>query len=208
MTKAKEKSKAVAKPYEPTPQEAAAMARHKKRGDARLPKFKCQLTEPDENGHRVANIALDHPDLEVGYRVIADAFNIGDMTLFEGIIHDLSGIAREPNGGPDLKQANYAAAIIKGIKPKDATEALLASQMAAIQIATMKTASLFGASKTTQYLDTYERSLNRLTRTFTTQMEALKRYRSKGNQRIVVERVNVGDGGQAIVGNVDRGEAG
>jgi len=38
-------------------------------------------------------------------------------------------------------------------------------------------------------------------------MEALKRYRSKGgNQRIVVERVNVSEGGQAIVGNVDRVE--
>ena len=52
-----------------------------------------------------------------------------------------------------------------------------------------------------------ERGLNKLSRTFTTQMEALKRYRSKGaNQRIVVERVNVSEGGQAIVGNVDRGE--
>jgi hypothetical protein len=107
-----------------------------------------------------------------------------------------------------MKQANYAIAIIKGIKPKDTAEVLLASHMAAIQIATLKTASLFGAGKTAENLDLYERSLNRLSRTFVAQMEALKRYRSKGNQRIVVERVNVSEGGQAIAGNVaGRGEA-
>jgi hypothetical protein len=31
---------------------------------------------------------------------------------------------------------------------------------------------------------------------------ALKRYRSKGEQRVIVERVTVEKGGQAIVGNV------
>jgi hypothetical protein len=197
----------VTKPYEPTAEEAAALARHKKRGDSRLPSLKCDMTAPDEWGNRVAQIAMDHPDLEVGYRVVADAFNIGDMTLFEGVVHDISGLGRRDDGGPDMKQANYAIAIIKGIKPKDTAEVLLASQMAAIQIATLKTASLFGASKTRENLDLYERSLNRLSRTFVAQMEALKRYRSKGNQRIVVERVNVSEGGQAIVGNVNRGEA-
>jgi hypothetical protein len=39
-------------------------------------------------------------------------------------------------------------------------------------------------------------------------MEALKRYRSKRSQRIVVERVNVSEGGQAIVGDVHTGKRG
>lgn len=73
----------VAKLYEPTEREEAALARHKKRGDSRLPALKCDMTAPDEKGNRVAQIAMDHPDLEVGYRVVADAFNIGDMTLFD-----------------------------------------------------------------------------------------------------------------------------
>ena len=53
--------------------------------------------------------------------------------------------------------------------------------------------------------DSAERSLNKLARTFACQLEALKRYRSKGNQHIVVERVTVSDFGQAIVGNVSQG---
>jgi len=35
-------------------------------------------------------------------------------------------------------------------------------------------------------------------------MDSLKRYRSKGQQPVRVERVNVKNGGQAAVGNVTR----
>ena len=50
--------------------------------------------------------------------------------------------------------------------------------------------------------------LNKLTRTFATQVEALKRYRSKGEQKVTVEHVTVNEGGQAIVGNVETGGGG
>lgn len=36
-------------------------------------------------------------------------------------------------------------------------------------------------------------------------VELRKRYRSKGEQRVIVERVTVEKGGQAIVGNVASG---
>ena len=45
----------------------------------------------------------------------------------------------------------------------------------------------------------------KLLRTFTMQMEALQRYRGKGQQRVTVEHVHVHQGGQAIVGNVTPG---
>ena len=45
----------------------------------------------------------------------------------------------------------------------------------------------------------------KLTRTFTTQMEALNRHRGKGQQKMTVEHVHVHDGGQAIVGSVTQG---
>ena len=37
------------------------------------------------------------------------------------------------------------------------------------------------------------------------QLESLKRYRTGGEQKVVVQHVNVNEGGQAIVGTVDRG---
>ena len=36
-------------------------------------------------------------------------------------------------------------------------------------------------------------------------MEALKRYRTGGEQKVTVQHVTVGEGGQAIVGNVTQG---
>jgi hypothetical protein len=44
---------------------------------------------------------------------------------------------------------------------------------------------------------------NKLARTYTIQMEALQRYRGKGQQKMVIEHVNVNSGGQAIIGNVE-----
>jgi hypothetical protein len=42
----------------------------------------------------------------------------------------------------------------------------------------------------------------KLARSFCTQVEALKRYRSRGAQKMTVQHVHVAEGGQAIVGNV------
>jgi hypothetical protein len=50
--------------------------------------------------------------------------------------------------------------------------------------------------------------LNKLARTFAAQVEALKKYRSAGEQTIKVQHVTVNDGGQAIVGNVNKGGGG
>ncbi|TQE98087.1 MAG: hypothetical protein FKY71_15680 [Spiribacter salinus] len=56
--------------------------------------------------------------------------------------------------------------------------------------------------------DSAERALNKLARTFTTQMDALKRYRTGGQQKVTVEHVTVNSGGQAIVGAVQTGGGG
>ena len=46
---------------------------------------------------------------------------------------------------------------------------------------------------------------NKLSRTYTTLLEALNRHRGKGQQKVTVEHVHVHEGGQAIVGNVEGG---
>ncbi|RWB00344.1 hypothetical protein [Mesorhizobium sp.] len=51
--------------------------------------------------------------------------------------------------------------------------------------------------------DNAERAFNKLTRTFAAQVEALKKYRTGGQQHVTVN-----EGGQAIVGNVSHGGQG
>ena len=53
----------------------------------------------------------------------------------------------------------------------------------------------------------YINSATKLMRTYTTQMEALIKYRNKGKQQITVkhQHVNVNEGGQAVIGDVNQG---
>ena len=193
--------------HDPTLAEKRAVASYQRRkGELPpTPPMTCTKSEPDESGTRTAQINVDHPDRTAGYQMISDAIGTGDMTFTHGVLLDASGIAIKTDGSPDMERVNYALSIVKGIKPRNQVEAMLGMQMAAIHMATMRAAANLSAAKTGKSFELYERSLNKLGRTFTTQMEALKRYRSKGNQRIVVERVNVSEGGQAIVGNVEGG---
>lgn len=93
-------------------------------------------------------------------------------------------------------------ALVKGVEPKDQVEAMLAAQMAAVHNATMTFARRLNRAENVPQQDSAERAFNKLARTFALQVEALKRYRSGGEQTVRVEHVTVNEGGQAIVGNV------
>ena len=93
-------------------------------------------------------------------------------------------------------------AVIKGIKPKDQLEAMLAAQMADVHITTMKIRQQLPHIKNLEQQDSAQSAFNKLMRTYTMQMEALRRYRTGGEQKVTVQYVSVEDGGQAIVGPV------
>ena len=103
----------------------------------------------------------------------------------------------------DEGASNFALGFVENMKPRDVAETLIITQMAAIHQATMMLARRLNHTENIPQQDSAERALNKLARTFAAQMDTLKRYRSKGQQVVRVERVTVQDGGQAIVGNVD-----
>lgn len=103
---------------------------------------------------------------------------------------------------------NFALGFVDSMEPSDPAEALLCAQMAAIHQATMAMARRLNHARTPQQQDAAERALNKLARTYAAQMEALKRYRSKGQQVVRVERVTVESGAQAVVGHVSHGGGG
>lgn len=106
----------------------------------------------------------------------------------------------------------YSFEAVRSLGAHDGLEALLAVQMVGVHSLAMKflaTAALEG--QTDHGIEVSINHANRLLRTFTTQVEALKKYRSKGEQHCTVEHVHVHSGGQAVVGAVtatgpDRGE--
>ena len=95
-------------------------------------------------------------------------------------------------------------AFIKGGKPGDPIEATLLGQMAATDAATMSFANRLANAKSLTERDSAERTFNKLSRTFAAQVEALQRYRSKSENKVVFQHFSVNDSAQAIVGDVTR----
>jgi hypothetical protein len=129
--------------------------------------------------------------------------------LLDQVIRTFRGC--ESSEGIDYNKAaeftNKAMALLNGIQPQDEIEGMLAVQMIAVHNVAMET--LRRVMIIGQTFEGEEANVNRATkmlRTFAAQMEALKRYRTGGQQKVIVEHVHVNEGGQAIVGVVNRGE--
>jgi len=93
---------------------------------------------------------------------------------------------------------------LSGIEPKDQIEGMLAAQMIATHHATMDCFRIVAQNGQLDIINQMLCYANKLSRTFTMQMEALNRYRGKGQQKMTVEHVHINSGGQAIIGNVTK----
>jgi hypothetical protein len=100
---------------------------------------------------------------------------------------------------------NFVIQFVAAMQPKDVVEAMLCAQMALVQIAMSGNAKDLWKKNPPHIAEAKERTFNRLARTYATQMQTLKLYRSTGKQRITVKHVTVNEGGQAIVGDVNQG---
>lgn len=130
-----------------------------------------------------------------------------DGDFHTGLVGQIASLGAQGHA-VSSENSNFVVSVVRSIKPRDELEAMLATQMGAIHIATMTLARRLNHVQTLPQQDAAERALNKLARTFTTQMDTLKRYRTGGQQKVTVEHVTVNAGGQAIVGAVSRGGEG
>jgi hypothetical protein len=204
MSKKSKKTSQPAAEYTPTAQERAAVERVLERQASKPPaaRFKVEMTAAN-----VTSISADHPKPAIGCSLLTDAFGTGDYEFAKGLLAQVADVARS---GKVLTndELNFVLSVVHGINPRDETEALLAAQMAAIHNATMIAARRLARVDTIPQQDSASNMVNKLARTFAAQVEALKKYRSAGEQTIKVQHVTVNDGGQAIVGNVSQGGGG
>jgi hypothetical protein len=91
----------------------------------------------------------------------------------------------------DEQQLNFMLAMVTGIEPRDQLEAMLAAQMAAVHNATMTFARRLNHVENIGQQDGAERAFNKLARTFACQLQALKAYRSTGQQHVTVTHLSV-----------------
>lgn len=131
----------------------------------------------------------------------------GSQAMTMAVVHQMAGLGSHGKA-LDEDATNFVLGFVDAMAPEDPAEALLITQMATTHQAIMMMSGRLNRVQTVPQQDSAERALTKLSRTFTTQMEALRKYRNGGNQTVTVQHVNVGDGGQAIVGNVKTGGRG
>lgn len=174
---------------------------------------KFQAIEGKDGKPRVSQVRMRDPKKRALHFLRAsDAFG----TCHEGVMNLLlTQVAQTFHGILNSEGTNHeklaaamgaSIALLGSIKPQDSVESMLAVQMVGVHNLGMET--LKRAMTTDQTFEGKEANITqatRMLRTFIFQMEALKRYRTGGQQKVVVEHVNISQGGQAIVGMVNQG---
>jgi hypothetical protein len=161
----------------------------------RKPTEKIQIPRPD---------ALDPELKDVGGSNSDDV----NQTLAQQVVE----AQWRPNAMDDARSQQVATASLMsmvGLKPQDEAEGMLIGQMIAAHAAAME--CYRRAMIMEQSFEGREQNLrfaDRLSRTYTMQLDALKRYRKTADQTVRIERVIVKDGSQAIIGNVTKGGGG
>ena len=131
------------------------------------------------------------------FQLLTEALGSQDPDFIWGLVSQLSQASTRFNDGEGL---NFMLSVIKNIHPRDAIEAMLVAQMAAVHMSMMTFVDEFARLGNTPQQEMAERAMNKFSRTFATLVGALKHHRTGGEQKLTVRYVS--ESRQAIVGTV------
>ncbi|MCJ2024709.1 hypothetical protein [Methylobacterium sp. J-067] len=191
---------------DPTPHEAAAMAKAAAycRSRTEPPAYQVKRVE----GH---SVTVDAPHNELaGFVALQSAtFGTASSDFASRTAAEVMDIVRSRGESmPTEDQINAGVAAVAGIEPQNEAEAMLAAQMVGTHSVAMDMLSRAKQATSTGHLERYGTLATKLLRTYTAQLEALAKVRRGGAQKVVVEHVHVHAGGQAIVGHVTGAQGG
>lgn len=138
---------------------------------------------------------------------IGQLFQTTDLVQTEALLAQCFRILADKEASDEFAandERAFMLSIIQDLKPRDAIERMLAVQMVATHVATIRSGRWLAQSKHTRQTQAHCTGYNKLIRSFAAQVETLRKYRNGGEQKVTVQHVNVSDGGQAIVGNVQK----
>ncbi len=139
----------------------------------------------------------------------AEATGTKDPELAQRLVsqvYETLWIPAELNEEERLQNIQSAIAALRGIKPQDEVEGMLAAQMVATHAAAMECLRRSMIQKQTfEGREANLRHAAKLLSIFAKQIETLNRNRGKGQQKMTIEHVNVEPGGQAMVGQFEAG---
>jgi hypothetical protein len=160
------------------------------------------VTPAPQAGAQPAATSPDHPNATDEYGPLMKALGATGRDFVDGLFGQLFSASARGADKIDAQGLFFTLAVIKDAKPKDQLEAMQLAQMAAVHAAMMRCAGELARAEHLPLQESATRAINQLARTYTAQLEGLKRYRAGGDQKVTVQNVSVTEGGQAIVGNV------
>lgn len=160
---------------------------------------------------KITTAKMDPPDINTDAQSSLDAMlsalgGSANQAWNRNLVAQVFATVQRTGTHPEVDDRRRSGALfgVLGVKPTDEVEAMIAAQLVATHNATM---DAFGrAAAAGQYPELSRECINqatRLSRSFAALLEALSRYRGKGQQTVRVEHVQVYAGGQAIVGSVE-----
>ena len=181
--------------------ELEAFDRWRKRKEERVGPLKF------EKGKRENEIV---PKEEIAFKVapqIMETIGSPDYDFFSTMLSQATGTLFK---GDDEKKANFVAAFMHGLKPRDEMEGVLVTQMVGTHNLIMEYMNrAMIPNQTTEVINDNTNRAYKLMNIFLKQVEALSKYRGKTvEQKVTVEHVHVYGGGKAIVGNVEGRQTG
>ena len=137
-----------------------------------------------------------------------DTFGTRSGDFSDACINWLANAAAERGKPLSQTTVNAALAVVAAAEPANEMEALLAVQMFATHDLSMELMRRAKQADSLRVMAEYGTLATKLSRTMTTQIEALGKLRRGGEQTVRVEHVHVYEGGQAVVGVVNTGGTG
>ena len=173
---------------------------------------KGEIDKADDLGVKVKGSARTGHRLELSQEsALCQVFNTTDDIQAKAFLSHCLKPLRADEADDELPANDeriFMLSIVRDLAPRDPIERMLAVQMAATHVATIRSARWLANTENIPQVQAHYTGFNKLARTFAAQVEALRKHRTGGKQTVTVQHVNVSDGGQAIVGNVKAGGRG
>jgi hypothetical protein len=175
---------------EPTDAEQAEIRDLAKRKKARRQAPRFTVDRQEDN---LVQMMPDGVHADAAAARLMNALGVADLDLAERLMTQIINTthlrsSKEPISAETL---NAALAAVTGIAPRDEAEAMLAAQMVGVHWLAMDLLSKVGSTTDRTLLNDRGNLAVKLLRTFPAQIDALKRYRSAGEQRVVVQHQHV-----------------
>jgi hypothetical protein len=166
-----------------------------------------QVRPQPDAGAQPSATSPDHPNETNDYGPLKKALGTMDPIFVEGLVRQLLGASARGDNKFDIG-LSFTLAVLNGTTPKDELDAMHLAQMTANSMAIIRLFGELARTESVPHVESLTRAINQLTRTYTAQLEARKRYLTGGEQKLTVQNVSVNDGGQAIVTNVNQATGG